>query len=380
MFTSPDRRATDSIKWRRYPQDVLPLWVADMDFTSPPAVMEALHKRVEHGVFGYALESKELINLIVERMQLRYGWKISRDAVMLIPGVIAGLNLSAHAVVKPGESILIQPPVYPPFFEVPGNCGASTVLNEVKLGDSGSYEVNFEDFEQQIQTDTRLFLLCNPHNPVGRVYTPDELLRMAEMCLRHDLVICSDEIHSDLVYSGHTHTPIASLSEAIAAHTITLIAPSKTFNIAGLDCAALICTNPDLMKKLKKAGQGMMGGVNLLGITAAEAAYRDGADWLAEILELLESNRDFLLDFVRQEMPGIHITCPQGTYLAWLDCSEFDLSEPPHEFFLKNAKVGLNPGDAFGEVGREHVRLNFGCSRETLEIALERMAGALRSR
>lgn len=380
MFTSPERRATDSIKWRRFPQDVLPLWVADMDFTSPPAVMAALHQRVDHGVFGYANESDPLKNLIVERMQQRYGWKISKDAVMLIPGVIAGLNLSAHAVVKPGESILIQPPIYPPFFEVPGNCGTRTVMSAVKLSESGTYEVDFEDFEQRIESDTRLFLLCNPHNPVGRVYIPEELSRMAEICLRHDLLICSDEIHSDLIFSGYKHTPIASLSDEISARTITLIAPSKTFNIAGLDCAALICTNPDLMQRLKKASQGLMGGVNLLGAVAAEAAYRDGAEWLAEILQLLESNRDYLLEYIRQEMPAISMTCPQATYLAWLDCSKLDLAESPGEFFVKQARVGLNPGIDFGEVGRNHVRLNFGTSRETLETALDRMADALRRR
>ncbi len=380
MISSPNRRNSDSVKWGVYAEDVLPLWVADMDFVSPPAVIEALHKRVEHGVFGYAFESRELKSLIVQRMKARYDWQITSEDVLLIPGVITGLNLVSQAVVKPGESILVQPPVYPPFFTVPANCGAETVCNDLIPGTSGHYEVDYADFERRVASGTRCFLLCNPHNPVGRAFRETELRRMAEICLPHRVIICSDEIHSDLVFSESRHIPIASLGDEIAASTITLIAPSKTFNIAGLDCAALICTNPDLRERIKNARRGLVGHVNLLGMSAAAAAYRDGESWLAEVLSILESNRNFLMDYLGSEFPEIRVVKPEATYLAWLDCTALALPESPFEFFLKDARVALNQGLDFGEPGRNHVRLNFGCPRATLEEALDRMCRSIKKR
>ncbi len=304
MINTPDRRKTDSIKWGVFGEDVLPLWIADMDFTSPPEVIEALKKRVEHGVFGYGLDSLTLKDLLVERMDQRYRWKISRDDILFIPGVISGFNVVSQAVVKPGQSILIQTPVYPPFFTVPQNAGAHSVFNEIKLNTDGKYGIDLDAFEKSFAADTRCFMLCNPHNPIGRVYTQEELSGMAEVCLRHGVVICSDEIHCDLVYSGHHHLPIASIDPEIAAHTVTLMAPSKTFNIPGLACSVLICTNPEIRQKIEYSRRGLLGWVNIMGMTAAEAAYRNGGAWLEEVLKLLESNRDFLSDYLKKEHPA----------------------------------------------------------------------------
>ena len=380
MIQSPERRNTDSEKWGTYEADVLPLWVADMDFTSPPAVIEALHQRVALGVFGYALESQLLKDLIVARMQSRFNWRINREDILLLPGVIAGFNLVCQALVQKRESILIQPPVYGPFFTAPVNAGAHGVYDEVKLNTSGKYEVDFDSFESAIQPDTSCFMLCNPHNPIGKVYSRDELTRMAEICLQHKVIICSDEIHSDLIYQGYKHIPMASLDKEIASNTVTLIAPSKTFNIAGLGCAALICTNPELRVRIEQSRRGLLGRVNLLGMTAAVAAYKDGEEWLLEVLQLLESNRDYLTNYLAVNIPEIRMVKPQATYLAWLDCRGLDLQESPATFFLKQAKVALNEGRHFGRPGRGFVRLNFGCSRETLTEALERMKKAVRSR
>jgi cystathionine beta-lyase len=379
MINTPDRRNTDSIKWGVFDEDVLPLWIADMDFSSPPEVIDALKRRVEHGVFGYGLESSTLKDLLIERMDARYHWKISRDDILFIPGVISGFNVVSQAVVQPGQSILIQTPVYPPFFTVPQNAGAKSVFNEIKLNVDGKYGVDLNTFEKSITADTRCFMLCNPHNPIGRVYTQEELSGMAEICLRHDVVICADEIHCDLVYSGHKHLPIASIDPEIAAHTVTLMAPSKTYNIPGLACSILICTNPELRQRIENARRGLLGWVNIMGMTAAEAAYRDGDLWLREVLGLLESNRDFLYDYLKKNIPQIKMVKPEATYLAWLDCRDLNLPLTPQKFFLERARVALNDGADFGEPGRGYVRLNFACSRYTLTIALERMVHAIQS-
>lgn len=373
MIESPERRGTDSVKWGLYEKDVLPLWVADMDFVSPPAVIAALQQRVNHGVFGYAMESKELKELILARMEKLYQWKIKLEDIVLLPGVVAAFNLVCQAVTSPGESILIQPPVYPPFFQAPRYAGARTVVNEVRVKDEGSYGIDFEDFESALEKDTRCFLLCNPHNPIGRVYSRQELHAMAEICLRHNMVICSDEIHSDLVYQGASHVPIASIDAEIADHTVTLIAPSKTYNIAGLECSALICTNAELREKIQHARRGLLGGVNLLGMIAGAAAYREGDDWLREVMAVLESNRDFLMGYLAEKLPAIKMLQPEATYLAWLDCRELNLPASPAKYFLEHARVAVNAGEDFGKPGEGFVRLNFGCTRSTLLEALERM-------
>ena len=372
-----DRRPTESIKWHYYGDDVLPLWVADMDFLSPEPVIRALRERVEHGVYGYAQEPKELRCVIVDWIARHYGWQVQPDWLVFTPGVIVGFNLACHAVTSPGDGVLIQTPVYPPFFQVPKNAGLGLTQMELSRGPDEYYTVDFDAFESAVADRTRVFLLCNPHNPVGRVFRRDELERMAEICLRHSLVICSDEIHCDLLYSGQRHIPVASLAPEIAERTITLIAPSKTFNIAGLGCSVAIMPNHDLRQQYKAAHAGLVPHVNLMGYLATLAAYRDGQEWLDELLAYLEANRDFLLDYVLTQLPGIRTGKPEGTYLAWLDCREAGIPGKPCDFFVREAKVALNEGEPFGKGGEGFLRLNFGCPRSTLTEALEKMRSAL---
>ena len=377
-----DRRSSDSIKWNLY-GDAIPLWVADMDFFSPEPVLRALRERVDHGLFGYGKEPPELRPLLVERLQRLYGWEVSPDALLLLPGIISGFNVAARAAAYPGDGLLVQTPVYFPFFRVPDN--AHLLMNEMELTlrDDGQYEVDFDLFEETITGRTRLFILCNPHNPVGRVFTRDELERMAEICLRHDVVICSDEIHCDLVFEGHPHIPIASLSPEIARQTITLLAPSKTFNIAGIHASVGIITDPELRKRFEAARAGLVPRLGVLGYTAMLSAYCDGDDWLRQVLAYMQANRDFLYDYVKDNLPGITMEKPEGTYLAWLDCRGADLpgkTQVPrnaHNFFLEEAGVAMNDGATFGKGGEGFVRLNFACPRATLAQALEQMRQAL---
>ena len=372
-----DRRATESVKWHHYGEDMLPLWVADMDFVSPEPVVRALRERVEHGVFGYPQEPRELREAVVEWCARRYGWQIQPDWLAFVPGVVVGFNLACHAVTSPGDGVLLQTPVYPPFFGVPKNVQLELDQTELTRGPDGVYAIDFDAMEAAIAGRTRVFLLCNPHNPVGRVFTRAELERMAEMCLRHNLTICSDEIHCDLIFSGQRHIPIASLSPEIAERTITLIAPSKTFNIAGLSCSAAVIPSPALRKQVAAAHKGLMSHVNVMGYVAALAAYRDGREWLDELLPYLEANRDFLHDYVNTQLPGIRMGKPEGTYLAWLDCREAGIPGKPCEFFMREAKVALNDGATFGQGGEGFARLNFGCPRSTLARALDQMKAAL---
>lgn len=372
-----ERRSTESIKWHYFDEDVLPMWVADMDFVSPEPVVRALCERVEHGIFGYPVDMPELIQVIVDRMADQYGWQVLPEEIVLIPGVVTGFNLIARAIAAPGEGVLIQTPVYPPFLSAPQGAGLLRQEMELTRSPDGRYSIDYDAFEAAITDQTRLFILCNPHNPVGRVFQSDELERIAEICLRHKVVICSDEIHCDLIYSGYQHVPIASLQPEIAQNSLTLIAPSKTFNIAGLACSAAIVQNPLLRNKLQGVRNGLVGSVNLLGQIAGLAAYRDGQPWLDELLAYLEANRDFLFDFVKNELPGIQMAKPEGTYLAWLDCRQAGISGSPCEFFIKNARVAMNDGAAFGQGGQGFLRLNFGCPRSMLAEALERMKKAL---
>ncbi len=378
LFTSPKRIGTDSIKWSLYPEDVLPLWVADMDFTSPPEVIAALEQRVKHGVFGYANESRKLAELIVERMERLYAWKIKVEDVLLVPGVISGFNLAIQTLAQPGDAIVIQPPIYPPFFGAAGNAGVDEIQCPLENDANGRYEINFDRLSKTLGGQSKLLLFCNPHNPVGKVYSRDDLESIMALSVKNEIWICSDEIHSDLVYPGNRHIPIASLSKEAGQRTATLIAPSKTYNLAGLDCSVLICENAEMMQKIKCARRGLMGGVNLLGATAAIAAYQHGQPWLDEVLRTLQLNRDFLSEFIASKIPGVKMTKPQATYLAWLDCRGVELEMEAYDFFLKNAKVALNRGADFGGDGKDFVRLNFGCHRRILEEALERMANALR--
>jgi cysteine-S-conjugate beta-lyase len=377
-FDQPiDRSQTESIKWNYFEKDVLPMWVADMDFRSPEPVIQALTERVAHGVFGYGAEPAQLRELIVERMRRLYGWEIQVEAVVFLPGVVTGFNLACHAFTCPGDGVLIQTPVYPPILHAHQTAGLTSDSNELVRGVDGRYEIDFETFEASIQDHTRMFLLCNPHNPVGRVFRRDELERLAEICLRHNVLICSDEIHGDLLFSGHPHTPIASLDPAIANRSLTLMAPSKTYNIAGLDCSFAIIPDEKLRHQYQTARKGVVGGVNILGFSAALAAYQAGQPWLDAMLRYLEGNRDYLIDFVQHELQPIHAAAPEGTYLAWLDCRELPLSQAACEFFIQKGRVAMNDGHTFGKGGDGFVRLNFGCPRAQLDQALQQMKAAL---
>ncbi len=374
------RRPTDSIKWNNYEANVLPLWVADMDFVSPEPVMRALHERVAQGIFGYPSihgAPGGLAEVLVERMQRLYGWQITPDDLIFIPGVVTGLNLACQALADPGGGVLIQTPVYMPFLRLASNAGMAAQEMELSRSAEGNYSIDFDAFEAAITEQTRLFVLCNPHNPVGRVYRRAELYKMAEICLRKGVVICSDEIHCDLLFSGHKHIPIASLDAEVAQNTITLMAPSKTFNIAGLQCSFAIVQNPELREKLTHAGKGLSGWVNSMGAVAAQAAYQEGQEWLEQVLMYLEANRNFLAKYVAENLPGVKMRRPEGTYLAWLDCRQAGIPCAPGQFFLRQAHVALNEGHTFGKGGEGFVRLNFGCPRATLRSALERMQAAL---
>ena len=373
----PDRRKTESVKWKVYGNDVLPMWVADMDFLSPQPVIDALKARVEHGIFGYPTVSDDLKQVVVERMAERYTWQVTSEDLIFVPGVVSGFNLVCQALTGENESVIMQTPVYPPFLCVPANGGFEGITVDLVQDRGSQYRIDFEAFEDAIQPNTRVFLLCNPHNPVGRVFRRDELEQLAEICLRHHLIICSDEIHSDLIYGGYRHTPMASLADEIGQNTVTLIAPSKTFNIAGLECSVILCQNKELRQKIEHARRGLLGGVNIMGLEAAYSAYKFGGEWLDELLGALQSNRDLLVKFIYESMPGVKMSIPEGTYLAWLDCRELANIGDPHKFFLNEAKVALNDGREFGKAGEGFLRMNFGCPESMLIEALLRMKLAL---
>jgi cystathionine beta-lyase len=373
-----DRRHTGSAKWEWY-GDALPLWVADTDFRAPEPVIQALRERVEHGIFGYTFPPADLVEAVQAWLRNRHGWEVEEEAISFLPGVMRGVNLAARAVGESGDGILVQPPVYYPFFGVAPNSDRTLQQAEISRVD-GRYQVDFDAFEEALTGRTRLFLLCNPHNPIGRAFTPAELERLAQICLAHGVVICADEIHSDLVFSGHKHTPIASLAPETAGQTVTCFAPSKAFNIPGLACSVMVIQNEELRKRIDAVGAGLVRGSNMMGYAAARAAYREGAEWLDQLLAYLEANRDYTCDFVRKRLPGVRMIKPEATFLAWLDCRDAGLPEGqnPHQFFLTEAQVALNDGATFGSGGEGFVRLNFGCPRATLTEALERMERALR--
>jgi cystathionine beta-lyase len=383
-----DRRQTNSIKWTVYPEDVLPMWVADMDFSVPEQIISALNAAVEHGVFGYEMPSQALRQSVAARMKALYDWDVDEKSVVPVTGLVSGFYAAASALCQPGDGYLIQTPVYMPFNSIQQNLGVirqEAQLTRVAEGQTIRYEIDWDGFEKAFNSGgskTKMFLLCNPHNPSGQVYTREELLKMAEFCLKNDTVMVSDEIHSELLLDGAKHTPMAALSPEIAGRSITLIAPSKTFNIAGLFCGFAIIPNPELRQRYQTVVERMTLHVASLSLVAAQAAFSGECDaWLKELNAYLTQNRDYLVDFVKKNLPGMRVTIPDATYLAWLDCSELvnsgKINGNPFQFFLKEAKVALNDGAAFGTGGENFVRLNFGCPREMLKDGLERIQKAL---
>lgn len=384
-----ERRHTRSIKWTAYPEDVLPLWVADMDFRAPQPILDALREAIEHGILGYDVPGRELRETVAARMKRLYNWEISPQSVVPVTGLVSGFYAAAQTVCRPGEGYLIQPPVYMPFNDIQKHQGVIRQEAEVTpTVEDGllRYHIAWDAFERAFHSGgsrTNMFLLCNPHNPTGQMYTAGELSRMAETCLKHGTVIVSDEIHSELILEERKHVPIASLSPEIERHTITLVSPSKTFNVPGLFCGFAIIPDAELRERYKAQVERMTLHVNSLGYVAAQAAFSGACDdWLMELRAYLKANRDLVVDFVRNELPGVRVTRPEATYLAWLDCRALvesgRISGSPYEFFLKNARVALNDGASFGTGGKNFVRLNFGTTRATLEQALERMKAALR--
>jgi cystathionine beta-lyase len=379
-----ERRGTDSGKWGAYDADVIPMWVADMDFRSPPAVIEALHERIEHGVFGYGFHGplykpQELLDTLRQRVADRYGWQVQENEFLFVPNIVSALYGLARTVGEPGDAILVQTPNYWPFFSGAENAQRQAVtvpVVAVRQGAGVRYEIDFDAFEAAITPRTRLFILGNPHNPIGRAYEKWELEKLADICLRHNLVICSDEIHCDLILDDVQHIALASLAPEIAQQTITFMAPSKTFNVPGLKLGFAISQNPELLAGLDKfyASIGVSNGI--IGFTAALAAYRDGQPWLDALLDYLRGNRDYAFDFITRNMPGIVPTLPEATYLMLLDCRELAVEGDPSEFFLKEARVALS--GAFDSQGfARFARLNFGCPRPLLVEALNRMHAAL---
>jgi len=369
------RRDTNSAKWKRYPEDVLPLWVADMDFSSSKEIVESLKARATHPCYGYGCDDEELRTVICQWAENHYGWEIHPEWLLFVPGVVTGMNWAIQSQLKPGQKIGFHTPIYPPFLKFAGNAD----VNEARIPltqSANGFEIDFELFEKAIQ-ECSVFAFCNPHNPAGRVFTRAELEQIADICLRNGVVICSDEIHCDLVYNGHRHIPIASLSHEIASRVITLMAPSKTFNIPGLEFSFAIVPDANLRKKMETSRRGLVGHPSIFAYPAAKAAYMYGEEWLQEAIDYLEANRDFLADYFRDHFPRIGFHKPEGTYLAWLDCRELTLGMDPYEFFLKEAKVALNCGLDFGQEGNGFVRLNFATPRSILHDALKRMRAAL---
>jgi cystathionine beta-lyase len=356
------------------------MWVADMDFRSPEPIQKALHERIAHGVFGYCMDSPSLQEAICARLDRLYGWQVQPEEILFLPGLVCGLNVVARAIGEPGDGVLANTPVYGPFLSAPGNQGRVLHTAELAVERKGQhirYSVDYDAFAAAIQPNTRLFMLCNPHNPIGRAYGRDELLRIADLCLRHNLVICSDEIHCDLVLGDTRHIPLASLDPEIARYCVTLMAPSKTFNLPGLGCSMAIIQNPELRRQIQRASAGIVPHVNVLGYVAAHAAYTECEDWLHALQAYLTANRDFLLDYVEQYLPGVRTTVPEATYLAWLDCRDLGIEGSPFKFFLEEAKVAFADGLGFGKPGEGFVRVNFGCPRALLVQGLAQVCQAL---
>lgn len=378
----PDRRTPGVLnKWTFYPKDLLPLWVADMDFPAPKPILDELRKAVNQGVLGYELASPTLLETVAARMDRLYRWKVKPEWIVPVTGIVSGFNVAARAFGSGKKGYLVQPPVYNEFHEVKNNVGIPQVdapfVKQVN-GNILHYEIDWDLFKKRSKK-VSMFLLCSPHNPLGIVFSRRDLSRMAEICIENNVLIVADEIHSELLLDEKKFTPIATLSREVANNTITLIAPSKTFNVPGLHCGFALIPNQELRDEYVKVVGHLRLHVASLGLHAAQAAFSGQCDeWLKELQCYLTGNRNFLVDYVTKNMPDVRITVSEATYLAWLDFTQLNLEPSPFEFFFEKAKVALSDGAIFGEKG--HVRLNFGTSRSILAQALDRMEKALRSR
>jgi cystathionine beta-lyase len=370
-----DRRGSDSLKWNKYAgRDILPLWVADMDFAAPPAVLDALRLRIDHGVFGYGQPWPSLVESVQAHCQREYGWAIEAEWIVWLPGLVTGLHVASRAVGQAGDAVFTATPVYPPFLSAPEYSGRRLATAPLAL-DHGRWSWDFAAVAEALKRDKpKLWQLCHPHNPVGRAWHEEELREILRLAERHDVVVCSDEIHCDLMLESRRHIPFASLDPEAAQRSITLMAPSKTFNIPGLGCAFAVIPDARLRRDFRSAMHGIVPHVNTLGLVACEAAYREGGDWRAAATDYLRANRDRVAAVVAT-MPGLSMAPVEATYLAWLDARGLRAGNPQR--FFEQAGVGLSDGTDFGEGGEGFVRLNFGCPRATLDAALARMARAI---
>lgn len=379
-----ERRHTDSVKYDGIYdefgcEDILPMWVADMDFQAPPAVKEAVRECCERGVFGYTFRSSEGKDAFRDWVKKRYGWEPEQEWLSSSPGIVTALALAVRALTQPGDKVLIMTPVYPPFYSVVRDNDRELVCSPLRR-EEDRYVIDWENLEAGLKKGVRLLILCNSHNPVGRVWTREELLKIGNLCCRYDVLIVSDEIHADLALFGNRHTIMASVSEEIAARTLTAMAPSKTFNIAGMMNSVVIASNAEVRNRYDKELLALhLDSGNIFGHVALKAAYRYGEEWLEELIRYLEGNVRLALDYFREELPELRVCCPEGSFLLWLDFNGTGLShEACGERLLKKGKIGLNDGLTFGVEGRGFRRMNIGCPRVVLEEGLERISRAVR--
>ncbi|WP_313073292.1 MalY/PatB family protein [Atlantibacter hermannii] len=367
-----DRRHSDSVKWNKYPENVLPMWVADMDFPTAPCVLEALHQRVDHGIFGYGTTPDALFEVVIQHLKQRYQWEVKPEWLITLPGVVSGLNLAVRAFTEPHQRTLAPVPIYPPFYK------ASQLADRAQqtiplVPNQGRWVMDLDAAQAEMRGDEKLLMLCNPQNPGGTVYRRDELMAQLAFAERHDLIVSSDEIHCELLLEpGLTHIPFASLNERAAQRSVTFISPSKTWNIAGLGASLAIIPNPELRRRFAIARQGIVPGVDVLSLTAATAAWRDGEPWRQALLAHLRRQRDRLCGAINA-MPGLQVMPPEATYLAWVDASGLPVDDP-WRFFLQHG-LAFSPGKEFGD--ERFVRINFACSEATLDEAIARMQRAI---
>jgi cysteine-S-conjugate beta-lyase len=360
--------------------DIIPMWVADMDFKTPDFIISALRKRLEHEVMGYSFHPHEYFSSISAWLRKRHNWEVEDEWISFCPGVVPALNLCTLAFTRPGDSVIIQPPVYTPFFAAVENHGRNLILNQLIESD-GKWVMDLDSLSGSITPGTRMIIISNPHNPVGRSWTPDELTSLADICIKNNILLLSDEIHSDLVLPGYSHTPAAKLSEKIAEITVTCVAPSKTFNLAGLSTSSVIITNPILRKYFNsKIEHLQIGNGNIFGTVASIAAYSEGSEWLDNLRIYLNRNAGYVIDYCREFIPEIVPVKPEATYMIWIDCRKLDMpGKKLGEFFVSKAKVGMNEGSSFGPGGEGFMRMNLATARHKVIQAMEQIRNAVAS-
>ncbi len=359
-------------------KDVIPMWVSDMDFNAPDFVVAALQKRIDHNIYGYSVRPPEYFQSIIDWLQSRHHWNVKKEWISFCPGVVPALNFCTLAFTEPGDNIIVQPPVYFPFFSAVESHGRKLIYNKLIESDN-KWVMDFDSLISGIDSKTKMIFISNPHNPVGRVWNPDELKKLADICRNNNILILSDEIHCDLTLPGFIHTPVATLSEEIADITITCIAPSKTFNLAGLSTSSVIISNPVLRKSFNKVVENLhIGNGNIFGTTASIAAYSYGDKWLDSLLDYVDHNIDFVIDYCHKMIPEIIPVQPEATYMIWLDCRKFGMTgKELQNFFVNSAGVGMNEGSSFGPGGEGFMRMNVATTHQIVMKAMEQIEKAV---